>query len=295
MGPGRRIKAVVVAKGTVFARIRDEQPDAGSAAGGGTFWRKIVAAHESHEASLAHTVGVIDSLGWGVDVMARDEFERADGYDLVITVGGDGTVLSASHKTIGVPLVGVNSDPARSVGYFCATDFAGVEGVLKAFEQDALTSYTMHRMRIQVDGCEAGPPVLNDVLLSNANPGATSRYALYAGNRVEHHRSSGIWVSTAAGSTAGIRSAGGAVLPLEMPLLQYLVREPVISPLVHYELLRGVREMGEGIKVVSEMEHGYAYMDGPFESIPLGVGACMEVSAHEPLTIMGLEPSRRER
>jgi hypothetical protein len=77
--------------------------------------------------------------------------------------------------------------------------------------------------------------------------------------------------------------------------MQYLVREPVFSTQEHYELLRGVRDLEEGLTVVSHMRDGYAYVDGPNKSVPLPLGSVLRISAAEPLTILGLEPERRER
>src|SRR5215510_9546789 len=48
--------------------------------------------------------------------------------DLVISVGGDGTLLGASHYVRGGMMIGVNSAPGDSVGHFCSAnreDFAG--------------------------------------------------------------------------------------------------------------------------------------------------------------------------
>lgn len=284
------MKAIVVNKETALTELRAKGESVESG-----LLQRLVASHDTHQSTLQSTVAALDSLGWQAEIVQVAEFAGPVDHDLVISVGGDGTVLAASHQTLEVPLVGINSDPERSVGYFCATDSAGALGVLTAFQTGELSAYELHRLRIEVDGKIAGVPVLNEVLVVNENPAATSRYAVIAGTRVEHHRSSGIWISTPAGSTAGIRSAGGAVLPLEVPLLQYLVREPVVSSMVHYELQRGVRELNEGITVVSEMREGYAYIDGPYEGIRLGLGARMHVSAHVPLKIMGLEPARRER
>src|SRR5215470_17894056 len=42
--------------------------------------------------------------------------------DLVISVGGDGTLLGASHYVRGGMIIGVNSAPGDSVGHFCATN-----------------------------------------------------------------------------------------------------------------------------------------------------------------------------
>jgi hypothetical protein len=43
------------------------------------------------------------------------------------------------------------------------------------------------------------------------------------------------------------------------------------------------------------MDDGCAYLDGPFVQVPLPLGAVMKISAHEPLTLLGLQPDRRER
>ena len=44
--------------------------------------------------------------------------EDAQGIDLAITVGGDGTVFAVNALGVECPLITVNSDPARSVGHF---------------------------------------------------------------------------------------------------------------------------------------------------------------------------------
>ena len=55
--------------------------------------------------------------------------------------------------------------------------------------------------------------VLNDILICHHNPGAMSRYYLTVGRVREEQRSSGVWIATAAGSSGGLHSAGGKVLP----------------------------------------------------------------------------------
>jgi NAD+ kinase len=295
---GEARRALVVKKETAFEMMSGEERERLAARKGlpdAHLWQEIVAADEVHRRTLERVREVLGERGWRFQEVGHAGFAGPEGHDVVISVGGDGTVLSASHRTIGVPLLGINSDPKRSVGYFCATGIEGVDAAIAALEDGTLRRFRLHRLRLEVDGQTAGPPVLNDVLVANENPAATSRYILIAGAREERQRSSGLWISTPAGSTAGIRSAGGAVLPLDVPLLQYLVREPVVSPLASYELLRGVRALEEGIVVVSQMEQGYAYIDGPYEKVPLPLGARMRISAHEPLVLLGLEPARRER
>jgi hypothetical protein len=150
-------------------------------------------------------------------------------------------------------------------------------------------------MSLSLDGEPLGTPCLNDVLVANENPCMMSRYVLRAGSRAEKQSSSGIWISTPAGSTAGIRSAGGTVMPLEGSLLQYLVREPYTPRTVRYELLRGVRHLREGLSVQSLMQGGQLYVDGPWLKVPFGLGACLDIEEGPPLCVLGMDPSLRER
>ena len=79
------------------------------------------------------------------------------------------------------------------------------------------------RLAIDLEGRRL-QPALNDVLVAHVQPAATSRYRLTLGRRSEEHRSSGLWVATAAGSTAGIRSAGGRPMPLTSRRIQFRAR-----------------------------------------------------------------------
>lgn len=287
-------RAVVVDKGTVLEESQSVELTQ-LAAKSPDYVQRLKSSHIRHKGAVAQVFDVLQRTGWDFEHVRRDEFTGPKGSDLVISVGGDGTVLHASHQTIGVPVLGVNSDPDFSTGYFCGTTAASLEDTLKSFMEGDLPEFHLHRLRTEIDGKTVGPPALNDVLVANRNPAATCRYVLVAGPRAERQRSSGIWISTPAGSTAGIRSAGGVVLPLSGAMLQYIVREPVFARHQHYELLRGIRALDEGIKVVSEMADGYVYIDGPYEQAAFPLGASLRISAHEPLVILGLEPARRER
>ena len=75
-------------------------------------------------------------------------------------------------------------------------------------------------------------------------PAAMTSYTLDIGSVSEPQRSSGLWIATAAGSTAAIRAAGGCILPLRSRKLQYLVRGAVqrrpVSPPAQWDY-RGQR------------------------------------------------------
>jgi NAD+ kinase len=213
----------------------------------------------------------------------------------VLAVGGDGTVLDVSHSLSGIPLLGVNSDPSRSTGYFSGTTVDDLEATLRRWVRGEEPVTEIRRLGLTIDGQPYAVPCMNDLLVANTNPAMMSRYAVTAGPRTEVHASSGIWISTAAGSTAGIRSAGGTVLPLGGDLVQYLVREPYPLNGARYELVRGVRHIHEGLAVRSLMEGGAVYVDGPYLKIDLPIGTLLEVGEGPRLKIVGMDPMRRER
>ena len=85
-----------------------------------------------HDESLQSIKDVLNSQSKRirVDIRAREQVRRADfiGRDLVIVLGGDGTLTSISHN-IGsnTPVMGVNShprsdDPNGSFGFYMDSD-----------------------------------------------------------------------------------------------------------------------------------------------------------------------------
>ncbi len=204
--------------------------------------------------------------------------------DLVVTIGGDGTVLGTSHYVREGLLLGVNSAPSDSVGHFCSVTRADFAARLDAILTSSWKPIALTRLAVSLNGQLLPELALNDVLITHACPAATTRYLIKLGQHEEEHRSSGIWIATAAGSTAGIHSAGGRVMPLRSARLQYLVRE--LYREIHggrmraYKLVRGFIEPAESLTVASKMPDGWLYLDGartiyPF---PFGTRATLEAA-----------------
>ncbi len=85
------------------------------------------------------------------------------------------------------------------------------------------------------------PPALNDVLISHPSPAAVSRFRMgftdrFAGMDIKAQShfslniwSSGLWVSTATGSTGALKSAGGQVMAFDSREMQFLVSFCTVS------------------------------------------------------------------
>jgi NAD+ kinase len=210
----------------------------------------------------------------------------------VVTVGGDGTLLAASHWVTGAALLGVNSAPRSSVGYLTYARRATFAAVLGRIERGALLPQAVARLAVELEGHPPLPLALNDVLVAHERPAATSRYRLHLGRRAEDHRSSGLWVATPAGSTAGIRSAGGEPMRLGDRRLQFRARELYRVRGKEAVLESGFLGEGEELVVESAMEAGWLYPDGARMAVrfPFGTRATFRL-AEQPLFLFA-DPTR---
>jgi NAD+ kinase len=261
----------------------------------------LLQEHEIHQETLKRAKRALRELGARAVLRYRPEPMPEEGtWDLIVTLGGDGTLLWASHLAdSSTPMIAINSAPDTSVGYFCAGDGHNVDEVLAAALAGALRSSRLSRMRVEVGDRLISTRVLNDALYCHESPAATSRYIIGHNGQRERQMSSGVWVGPAAGSTAAIRSAGGKVLPIGSQKLQFVVREPYRGVQNKYELIKGVVAPGEDLQITSRMTKGRIFLDGTQKVHAVGIGDRIRLTlSDEPLTLLGLkrgsEGSRHE-
>ncbi len=151
--------------------------------------------------------------------------------DLLITLGGDGTLLSvARHPAPGVPILGID---IGTLGFLTTCGPDDFEELLEA----ALTGKALVEQRrlLSVVVSDQGRPrrryrVVNDAVLSKS---ALSRIATIRveveGKIVSRYRGDGLIVGTPTGSTAYNLSAGGPILDPTMPAI-------VLSPICPHTL-----------------------------------------------------------
>lgn len=129
--------------------------------------------------------------------------------DLVIAIGGDGTLLSASHRIIDeTPFLGINSDPTRSRGFLssCVPKFFPQK--LKRILSGTHPLIPFTRLQLTIpDEKRRIPFVLNDIFLGGNNPEDTVKYQVTINKKTVRHMDSGFLISTGAGSTAWIYNA----------------------------------------------------------------------------------------
>jgi len=225
------------------------------------------------------------------EVVGRAAARSARGFDLVVVVGGDGTFMSASHAVNAQPVLCVNSDPESSLSLFSCCDRRSFGEAFDAAVAGRLTVTRLNRLRVAVGGRALPFAVTNDILFTHRNPVSMTRYSLEVNGRRERQTSSGVWVCSAAGSTAGSLSAGGRMIPIGSNAAQYVVREPYSFRGI-YRLLRGTSDRRIGI--VAEGAGTAIWADGLRTPFDVKAGEMIEITTPGPiLTVLGYHDSRR--
>ncbi len=260
----------------------------------------LVASHDAHmrarelllqllaERNLSHTLFNLDELQESGLKFHDEDFPYETGIipkqKLVLSLGGDGTLLHASHYVGGdVNLLGLNSCPGHSVGHLCRAIPATFSKALDSFFKKKMRVQEVRRLKVVTSQGHSLPLGLNDLLLCNRHPAATSRYQLSVTSsrnaESEKQLSSGIWISAPAGSTAAISSYG---LPrLELNSQQYLlaVREPYVALGASLRLEKRVLDgRHDALTLFCRMRQGMVCVDGPDASALLGFGESVRIS-----------------
>ena len=182
--------------------------------------------------------------------------------DLVVVLGGDGTLLSAARITaaIDVPLLGVN---LGSLGFLTEVPPDSLYTILDAIAQGRAA--VEHRSLMQVEllrGTEVRGSylVFNDAVVNKTALARLNTYDLYIDKVfVSSYRADGMIVATPTGSTAYSLSAGGPVL---MPMVKALVITPVAPHALTHRPLVVPDSVEIEILLRSEEEVAYLSLDG---------------------------------
>lgn len=186
----------------------------------------LVAGLESHriEILVAEDFGLVAPCTRLTRVEERELVERAE---LVIAIGGDGTLLYAARLVAerGTPLLGINRGRLGFLTDVLPQDMlASVEAALEGrceVDRRPLLCACVH----YADGTRLESFALNDVVLQKWGTGRMIDFETWIDGRyVNTHGGDGLIVATATGSTAYALSCGG---PIVEPHLDVLVLAPI--------------------------------------------------------------------
>jgi len=259
-------------------------------------WERLKNRHNAHLKTVSRVLAMLgENRDLVVESVGREELgpQHVEKAELIVALGGDGTVLSTSHfLDSNKPLVGINTDPMmpsehevgkktderRSHGAICYCCTNDMNEQLPMVLAKEISPVRRTRIQTVIRGPLKEtklPPALNDILLAHPSPAAVSRFRLGLLSDMERNGlkeevmylnvwSSGVWVSTALGSTAAMAAAGGIQMPRASDELQYMVREHLLERGYEHLKARGHGMVGplQKLNLRWNSQEGMVYVDG---------------------------------
>lgn len=217
----------------------------------------------------AETRAAVEEPGCGV-------FDPAERYDLVVALGGDGTLLAVARVLAeGVPILGVN---LGTLGFLTEVNRGELYPSLVRVLDGRFAIEERSLLDAEVKSADAGRcnryRVLNDAVVTKDALASIIELSLRVdGNLVARFRADGLIVSSPTGSTAYNLSAGG---PIVYPRLPVVVLTPICP---HALTLRPVVVPDDSrieITLETPREEVFLTLDGQ-EGCPLGAGDTVSI------------------
>ncbi len=148
-----------------------------------------------------------------------------DTVDIVVTVGGDGTILFAL-ESIDKPLFAINSS---SLGFLTEVDAKFAKSALKRIVKGEYNIEERAKLKVILDGKRL-QDATNEITIQTANIAKIIEFSISVDNEtIENLRADGIIIATPTGATGYALSVGG-------PIVDPLVDAAVVAPIAPFKL-----------------------------------------------------------
>ena len=209
-------------------------------------------AHDTNEGSACRDV---KKEGFEVIHAWKNSLKKEDlkEVDFVISIGGDGTALSASHYLTDKPLLAVNSAPGKSEGALTTLNIDELKEKLDEIKEIGYKTEKLERIEVYVNEKKIDFLALNEVFIANEKAYLISKYKIKYKSVEEEQRSSGVIFATGTGSTAWFKSAGGESFGSQEKFIKMTVREPYLGKLGKFRLMNAKINEGEEIEIIPKI------------------------------------------
>jgi len=227
-----------------------------------------------------------------VDKLAETEVNT---YALVISAGGDGTLLQTARYVGDISLLGVNTDarPGGSIGFLCATTAQDFSTFYDQYLNGLVDTISLGRLQATWKrGNETQSYfAINDVKIENIT-GSSTRYSMMINNEEERHMSSFSLVCSALGYTGEMIQIGGEPMELQSKEMQFKV---IGSDAREISYGWCMIPAGTPITFRSRMNEGKLLIDGRVHVVDFNYGDLLTVEMDEhPLYLVGFNQKQRE-
>lgn len=159
------------------------------------------------------------------------ENEMGNCLDLIIVLGGDGTILRVARKIYksGIPILGVN---IGHLGFLSSVEISDIEKALKNVRENKFTISERMMLRVIIPQKEGNNEyvALNDIVLSKGLLSRMVTFDIFVDDSFYiSYKADGLIFSTPTGSTAYSFSAGGPVVYPTVNLINLTALCPISS------------------------------------------------------------------
>lgn len=237
---------------------------------------RVLTAEAVDRGSLHLAPGEMRSLGVDIDVVDADE-QAAEGCELVLALGGDGTFLRAAElaRNVEIPVLGIN---LGRIGFLAEAEADAIDKVLDhVIARDYRVEQRMTLdVAVRQDGavCDRGWALNEASLEKGPRLGVLGVVLEVDGRPVSQFGCDGVLVSTPTGSTAYAFSAGGPIL---WPDLESILVVPNNAHALFARPMVTSPDASIAIEVEAGGNDAIAYCDGRRKMV-VPAGARLEVT-----------------
>lgn len=216
--------------------------------------------------------------------------ESGEGCVCMITVGGDGSIISHGKLAAvwGIPLMGVNTG---RLGFMANLEPGDIKRIPEIITGNFRVSRRM-MMSVDVSYANVGKlhqNCLNDVVVSRDSKSKLPEFCVYCGEtEVSRLRADGVIFSTPTGSTAYSLSAGGPIIDPALHCIEYtalcphsLFSRPMIFSAEREVTLRVNSYQDSRVTINFDGDSGYPFDEGDVLTLHIGSPDLMLIETGE--------------
>ncbi len=205
--------------------------------------------------------------------------ESGEGSACMITVGGDGSIISHGKLAArwGIPLLGVNTGRLGFMANLEPAEIKRIPDILRS-EFRISRRMIMEASITYANGDSMKQNTLNDVVVSRDSKSKLPEFCVYCGDtEVSRLRADGAIFSTPTGSTAYSLSAGGPIIDPALHCIEYtalcphsLFSRPMIFSAEKEVTLRVKSYQNSRVSVSFDGDSGYPFDEGDVLTLRMG-------------------------
>ncbi len=194
--------------------------------------KRILTLCQKYNLKVFFTVECASLLG--IPELGYPTHRFSEMVDLLVVLGGDGTILAAARNFVGdeIPILGVN---LGHVGFLAEIEVSELESSMEKIlnnDFEIQNRMMLYAEVIRKNKVEASFFALNDIVISKGPFSRTIRLETYINNHLlEAYPGDGVIIASPTGSTGYSLSAGG---PIVNPALNLLVITPICPHMMHH-------------------------------------------------------------